>query len=192
MYPPRKMAPACRSSGSHRCGWSLATWAVAQFLTDGVQCFSFEVRDRGSQRAGIEERHPFYDRRLVEFALSLPESQRTQAGESKPVLRRAMRGALPDSVRLRRDKADFSLIVFDGLERQGGERAFDDLAIAREGWVDSDALKAEYRRTALRASRGLVAPNLIGLWQALSVEAWFRAAVLGESRPPAIEWSAAR
>src|SRR5262249_8626044 len=35
-----------------------------------------EIMERGGHQRGIEERHPFSDRRLVELSLALPESQR--------------------------------------------------------------------------------------------------------------------
>lgn len=53
---------------------------------------------------GIQPRHPFTDRELLEFAVTLPDRQRQADGWSKPVLRRAMRGRLPEPVRLRHDK----------------------------------------------------------------------------------------
>jgi asparagine synthase (glutamine-hydrolysing) len=47
---------------------------------------------------GVEMRSPFYDRRVIEFAASRPSSERNSLGEKKILLRRAMRGLLPDDV----------------------------------------------------------------------------------------------
>ena len=65
--------------------------------------------DRNSMHFSIESRVPFLDRALVEFALSLPEDHLIGAdGTSKNVLRRALRGIVPDQILDRRDKVGFS------------------------------------------------------------------------------------
>ena len=51
----------------------------------------------------IEPRHPLLDKRLVEFCLSLPGEQKVRQGWTKSILRRAMVGKVPDSVRWRHD-----------------------------------------------------------------------------------------
>ena len=43
---------------------------------------------------GVELRHPFLDRRVVEFALSLPAARKVEGGRSKAPLRRLLRGPL--------------------------------------------------------------------------------------------------
>jgi asparagine synthase (glutamine-hydrolysing) len=47
---------------------------------------------------GVQPRHPFTDRRLMELCIHLPDRQRFDAGWSKAVLRRALQGRLPDAV----------------------------------------------------------------------------------------------
>ncbi|HEX7071667.1 MAG TPA: asparagine synthase (glutamine-hydrolyzing), partial [Rhodothermales bacterium] len=64
--------------------------------------------DRNSMHFSREVRLPFLDYRLVEFALSLPDESLFFRGESKWVLRRAMRGIVPDSILDRRDKVGFA------------------------------------------------------------------------------------
>jgi hypothetical protein len=44
---------------------------------------------------GVELRSPLYDRRIVEFALSRPRSERASGAETKHLLRRSMKGLLP-------------------------------------------------------------------------------------------------
>ena len=60
--------------------------------------------DRVAASFGVESRDPFTDLKLIEFALSLPLSQRQRGGWPKILLRRAMQGLLPDTVRWRRGK----------------------------------------------------------------------------------------
>ena len=69
---------------------------------------------------GIEMRHPFLDRRLVEFMLRLPPAQKLFKGATKAVLRRAMRGILPESIRLRSGKANFLPLFDGGWQKEAG------------------------------------------------------------------------
>lgn len=57
-----------------------------------------ERYDRVASVHGIEPRDPFFDTRVLEFCLSLPVEQLHADGWPKVLLRRVMRGALPDSV----------------------------------------------------------------------------------------------
>lgn len=64
--------------------------------------------DRNSMRWSIESRVPFLTTDLAEFLLSLPEQYLiSQKGETKSVLREAMRGIVPDAILDRRDKIGF-------------------------------------------------------------------------------------
>ncbi len=70
-------------------------------FTSGVLPFFFEHTGRMAATMGIETRHPFSDRRVVEFFLSLPLGMKTHAPMPKRVIREGMKGVLPEMVRLR-------------------------------------------------------------------------------------------
>ena len=59
---------------------------------------------RAAASQGVEARHPFLDRRVVELCLALPWDQKVRDGWSKWIVRRAMEGLLPDTVRWRRGR----------------------------------------------------------------------------------------
>jgi asparagine synthase (glutamine-hydrolysing) len=63
--------------------------------------------DRVSMASGIEARTPFLDYRLFEFILGQGPEMLIRGGWSKVILREAMRGILPEGVRLRTDKMGF-------------------------------------------------------------------------------------
>lgn len=63
-----------------------------------------EVYDRIAGSHGVEARDPFVDLELLEFCMSLPAEQFQDAGWPKVILRRAMKGLLPDAVRWRLGK----------------------------------------------------------------------------------------
>lgn len=64
-----------------------------------------QSEDRNSMSQSIEARSPFLDHRLVSFCFSLPNHLKIRNGLGKWLLRESMKGILPDSVRLRKDKA---------------------------------------------------------------------------------------
>jgi asparagine synthase (glutamine-hydrolysing) len=63
--------------------------------------------DRNSMFFSLESRVPFLDHRLVEKTLSLSPERVINDGMTKYILRQAMEGIIPESIRLRRDKVGF-------------------------------------------------------------------------------------
>jgi asparagine synthase (glutamine-hydrolysing) len=64
--------------------------------------------DRNSMAHSIEARVPFVDHLLIEFSLSLGNDHKIVGGDTKRVMRAAMKGVLPEGVRQRRDKLGFA------------------------------------------------------------------------------------
>jgi asparagine synthase (glutamine-hydrolysing) len=64
--------------------------------------------DRASMAHAVETRAPFLDHHLVEFAASLPVTYKVRRGETKYLLKQAMRSLLPDPV-LARGKMGFGV-----------------------------------------------------------------------------------
>ena len=60
-----------------------------------------------SMAFSIESRVPFLDYRLVEFCFQIPYLEKIKHGMTKAILREAMSGILPESIRHRRDKQGF-------------------------------------------------------------------------------------
>ncbi len=75
--------------------------------------------DRNSMAHSIETRLPFLDQRVIELGLAMPERLKVSRGYGKYVLRQAMRGRVPDEVRLARYKLGFPVdqakVVSGGL-----------------------------------------------------------------------------
>jgi asparagine synthase (glutamine-hydrolysing) len=63
--------------------------------------------DRNSMAFSLEARLPFLDYRLVEFSFSLPAHLKMDGGVTKIILRKAMKGILPEKIRNRMDKMGF-------------------------------------------------------------------------------------
>jgi asparagine synthase (glutamine-hydrolysing) len=63
--------------------------------------------DRLSMAHGVEVRSPFMDWRLVCYAFSLPSTSKIGSGFTKRILRDALQGILPESIRTRTRKLGF-------------------------------------------------------------------------------------
>ena len=138
------------------------------------QILGDEIEDRAAHEAGVVQRHPFYDRRVVEFGFALPPAQRMQGHRHKAVVRRALRSHLPPSVLDREDKAEFSFVYAAALEAIGGEQVFSRLQSAERGWVDAAAAAGMYQRMTGLYSRGDGAyiELALQLWPIAALELW--------------------
>ena len=156
---------------------SFAQAAHYTSATNGFQTHGIEMEERSGSSFNIELRHPFHDRRLLEFGMALPEEQRSQANQRKLIIRRAMHDYLPETVLHRHTKAEFSRVFVRALKLQGGERLFDSLSIADAGWVDEKEIKSMYRKLDQAESQtddesyDYVWP----LWHVFGIELWFNA-----------------
>ncbi len=74
------------------------------YLQDGV----LTKVDRASMMVGLEVRAPFLDNHVVEFAQRLPSTFKYRHGTAKYLLKKAMRGILPDEI-LYRSKKGFGI-----------------------------------------------------------------------------------
>ncbi len=75
----------------------------ARNFTSGLLSFAHEVNGQIALSNGVEPRSPFSDRRMIEFAIQMPIEAKLFAGWYKHVLRKSMKGVLPEAVRWRRD-----------------------------------------------------------------------------------------
>lgn len=129
--------------------------------------------DRRASAVGIEPRHPFLDRRLFELVLTLPPRLLFQIGRTKPLLRQAMRGLLPERLRLRRDKTRFGRFLDLSLQDKTSakiEVLFRSPLSADLGILDAKKLRASYQE--YRTSQGTATNRL--LWNAVTLELWLR------------------
>jgi asparagine synthase (glutamine-hydrolysing) len=154
-------------------GLSFTQRTMFQVLNLGISTYFAELNERECAMVGLEGRHPFYDRRIIEFAFAIPEDQRCRPRATKYIIREAGRGLLPESVRQRRDKAEFSNLLLHGLKdvtaALGGETAFDSFAVAQRGWIDPSELRRVYREKIASPSA-----NLWPLWSVMELEMWSR------------------
>jgi asparagine synthase (glutamine-hydrolysing) len=132
------------------------------------------MEDRSSMAFGIEARVPLLDHRVVEYGLALPDDLKVHDGWSKFAVREAMRGLMPDDVRLRTTKLSFE--APDRAWLNGPLRpAVNDLVnspLRCGAYVDPAALR---RWFASPAAANDNQASYLGLFRILSLEMWMRA-----------------
>jgi len=129
--------------------------------------------DRNSMWFSLESRVPFLDYRLVEKSLATSGDLKINKGMTKFILREAMKGILPEKIRLRRDKTGFGTPQDEWLREPTWQGIVKEI-------LDSSSFK----------SRNLINPiiaqekyqkHLSGeiniskeIWKWLHLELWFR------------------
>lgn len=84
--------------------------------------------DKMSMGVSLEGRVPFLDHKLVELAMGIPEAVKTRNGTLKHILKKAVRGVIPDDI-IDRPKQGFGVPIHDWfLDKLGDEirRELDD------------------------------------------------------------------
>ena len=128
-------------------------------------------QDQMSMAASLESRVPFLDHKLVEFAVSLPDSWKLSGLTTKRVLREAMKTVLPSSI-LNRPKMGFPVPLESWL-RNGWNSVVADVLLDRRsrqrGVIDAVAVEALLRDHASGRVNGTDR-----IWSLLNLELWFR------------------
>ncbi|MDM7927101.1 XrtA/PEP-CTERM system amidotransferase [Blastomonas fulva] len=98
--------------------------------------------DRTSMAVSLEAREPLLDYRLIEFAATLPDAMRVRGGQGKWLMKRAMRGTLPDDILYRPKMGFVSPIAqwFRGPLVEQARAIASGSALARSGWFNTARL----------------------------------------------------
>jgi len=126
---------------------------------------------RGYLEKACDIRYPFLHRPLVELALEMPWSLKAVPGEPKALLRRAMRGILPDMVRRRTQDASTGHAVYNGLRKEWPTL---ERTVASSVLVDLGIVNRERLQNALHLAGQGHAPHLGGLLTTLALDAWLQ------------------
>lgn len=124
------------------------------------------------QTFGVETRQPFLDRRLFEWALSIPPSYFGDRGLVKVPMRRALADLMPPSILARADKGNYLYYWDLGLrykERNRILRLLDRPVSDELGYVDGRILRDCYLKYC---QGGKI--HRRQLWNALMLERWLR------------------
>lgn len=145
----------------------LSTYRSSERQIDDILRFSvpplLRYEDRNSMAWSIESRVPFLDYRLVEFLLGLPTSLKVGRAQTKSLLRRALRGNVPDKILDRRDKMGF--VTPQHIWMQGPLKAPFRQAFLSKDYAINDLVSGAQATDLLDAK---------GYWAGVSMNAAFR------------------
>ncbi|MET0558977.1 MAG: asparagine synthase-related protein [Solirubrobacterales bacterium] len=160
-------------------------WAeLAHGMGSGLdECGIFEHQHQRATLAGLAARHPLLDLDLVELGLRQPPAATLDPRFSRPLLRRALAGRVPDQIRLRPAKARFDALVIDCLARS-------EAAAVRSLLADPGAQLAAYVDTAAAGRELLDGKGALEfgsfawmwlVWRLVTAEIWLRQEAAGGS-----------
>ncbi len=118
-------------------------------LNQGIFAYTLEQVDRYAARFSLEVRHPFMDKRLIEFCLALPADQKLSNGFGRVIMRRALSGILPEAVQWRFDKADLSPNFDHGFlkrDRQLVDEVMTNKVQRLKDYIELKPVQAAYQR----------------------------------------------
>ncbi|MEO1559204.1 MAG: asparagine synthase-related protein, partial [Cyanobacteria bacterium J06632_19] len=143
-----------------------------RYLNWGLIPFFLEVIDKSAAAASIEANHPLFDKRLVEFCLSLPPEQKIYRGWTRMILRRGMENILPKKVQWRTDKNNFEPTVIHALvdlNRELVEKVIVHDSEHVEEYVDMEAVRKIYQQLISKRKPSDVIP----VWITTLLQYWY-------------------
>jgi asparagine synthase (glutamine-hydrolysing) len=118
-------------------------------LNCGLWGYAMEIVNKAHASFSLDARYPFFDRRLMEFCVALPLTQKLDRGWNRMILRRALAGTLPEEVRWRSTKSNLGVNFKRGMQRHERRRV-DDVIVKNpkliEEYIDLGNLNSRYER----------------------------------------------
>lgn len=146
-------------------------------LTAALTPYNFELMDRVAAGCAVEARHPFADKRLVEFCLALPAEQKLRHGWTRYIMREGLDPVLPEAIRQRGGKTPNSAATTRAL-RETDEPLMasvihGDLVHVAD-YINRDVLRDLYQRNLTHHRRA----DELTVWQMVTLALWLQYAQL--------------
>jgi asparagine synthase (glutamine-hydrolysing) len=128
--------------------------------------------DKNAMAFSIETRVPFLDHKFVEYVFSLPIDQKIKHGWNRYVYRNAMKGLIPEEIRLRRKKIGFTTPENRWLRSKSINilAIFESPEFASRGIFNAQKIISDYKAWLDNTKFG---DGLI-FWRILNTELWMR------------------
>lgn len=143
--------------------------------------------DRNSMWFSLESRVPFLDYRLVEKTLASAANMKIKSGMTKHILREAMRGTLPEKIRIRKDKIGF-MTPEDEWFRDEKFRIYIFELLNSESFRSRKIIDAEKAKQLYKKHLNKEIQISKEIWKWINLELWFREFVDGGRRAEGREW----
>ncbi|WP_276253331.1 asparagine synthase-related protein [Halomontanus rarus] len=141
-------------------------------LAAGEPSFNLELNDAAAAAVGVEPRYPYFDKRLIEFSLALPPGATVRNALDRTIVRDGLARILPEAIRARDDKMEFSPNVVHGTttyDLETIEATLFDGTPTTAPYVDIGGLEVAFERLRTEAGTVSDARNLL---MATTLEEW--------------------
>lgn len=140
------------------------------FKTNLPSLLHFE--DRNSMAFSIEARVPYLDTEFTNYIASLPYNQKIRDGVTKIALRNALKGIIPEQIRMRMDKMGFVTPEESWMKYELKDYILDIMystSFKNRGYWDSDKVIEDYQK--FLNGESTYSPEI---WRIICTELWFR------------------
>jgi len=128
--------------------------------------------DRNSMAFSIEARVPYLDTEFTNYIASLPYNQKIRDGVTKISLRNALKGVIPEKIRMRMDKMGFVTPEESWMKYELKDYISDILystSFKNRGYWNSDKVIEDYQNFI--NGKSTYSPEI---WRIICTELWFR------------------
>ncbi|HZS25154.1 MAG TPA: asparagine synthase (glutamine-hydrolyzing) [Gaiellaceae bacterium] len=170
--PPRDPYAPPRRSAATASGRDRTSALTYEYVDGYLQDDILTKVDRASMACSLEVRAPFLDLDLVEFLGRVPSNLKLRRTESKYLLKRAMRGTLPQEI-VARPKKGFGVPIAEWLKNELRDAMLDMLSparLARQGIFDAAGIER-----LIRAHLTGAVDNRKQLWTLFCFQLWYDA-----------------
>jgi asparagine synthase (glutamine-hydrolysing) len=144
-------------------------------LNNPLISWSFEMNDKITSQHNIEGRYPYADVPLIEFCLSLPAQIKHNDGYPRYIMRRALKGKLPNKIITRRSKTNFADSMLYAFNKNNCGWLIDSLeehSVLDGKYINMDELKRKINQLKIDKSVGL--RDIGQLLIVLSMKKWLK------------------
>ncbi|MFN2400633.1 MAG: asparagine synthase-related protein, partial [Gemmatimonadaceae bacterium] len=175
-----QLAERHRARVDRFAGGSQAAYEAHWFLTEPFFPEVFRMVAGFALEDGLELRSPLYDNRVIGFAATRPRDERAKGGETKRLLRAAMRGLIPANVLAPRPYHTGTTGEYFWRSMRESfppllEAALDNSVLVDAGIVDGEVLR-RVAGPALQGSQNVA----LNLFYTVQTELWLRELIRSE------------
>jgi len=143
---------------------------------------AMELHNKAGAAAGMQMELPYLDRDLLSFLMRIPGEVLTPGGVHRGLLRHAMNGILPQEIRQRRSKANYTHLENETIELQYAEISSffgDKNQIYERGYVDAAAFHRTLDALRMQTTELQGCQTAWSLGDLVAFEIWLQEFFLG-------------
>jgi asparagine synthase (glutamine-hydrolysing) len=144
---------------------------------------TLEIADQSAAAFGVEPRYPFFDRRLIDFCVAIPDTEKLANGWPRLIFRRAMEGTLPKEIQWRSDKGNLSPNFHRNVRAAVISTEAPAAGTELEQYVDLRAVGEMRRRYCAASSPMMRSEDGHTLYRLMVLERWLAVRAAGTEAP---------